>query len=240
MKVKFLGTSHGVPMPGRYYQSIMIETKNGAYIIDAGAPVMDILINDGYDLTKIKGVFVTHRHGDHLNGLNDLISLATWYYTDMSYEVYLPDLISFIATKNYAEFLNPGNTPDRIKYNLVEEGEFFDNGDIKITAIKTEHLDSSYAFLSEGEGKKVFVTGDMHYTLKDFPNMLFETEVDLLITECAHFDPEMLVEKLKNVKAKLGAIVHVFPVVKYDRLKELSNEIPFDVAYPYDGDEIVL
>ncbi len=240
MKVKFLGTSHGVPMPGRYYQSMMIETKKGAYIIDAGAPVMDILINEGYDLTKVKGVFVTHRHGDHTNGLNDLISLATWYYTDMSYEVYLPDLVSFIATKNYAEFLNPGNNPARITYNVIKEGEIFDNGDIKITAIRTEHIDPSFAFLIEGEDKKIVVTGDLHYTLKDFPQMLFETEVDLLISECAHFEPEALVEKLKNAKAKMGAVVHVFPVVKYDILKELSGEIPFDMVFPYDGDEIVL
>jgi len=238
MKVKFLGTSHGVPMPGRYYQSIMIETKKGAYIIDAGAPVMDILINDGYDLTNLKGVFITHRHGDHLNGLNDLISLATWYYKDMRYDVYFPDLLSFVATKNYAEFLNPGKNPEYITYNLIGEGKFFDNGDVKITAIKTEHMDPSYAFLIEGEGKKVFVTGDMHQTLRDFPQMLNDTEVDLLISECAHFPAEALVEKLKETKARKGAVVHVYPTEKYDELREHLRDIPFELIFPYDGDII--
>ena len=52
---------------------------------------MDILINEGQDLGKIKAVFVTHMHSDHMNGLTDMIGLATWYYEDMSCEVYLPE-----------------------------------------------------------------------------------------------------------------------------------------------------
>lgn len=38
MKTKFLGTSHGAPLPGRHCQSILIETNAGAYLFDAGAP----------------------------------------------------------------------------------------------------------------------------------------------------------------------------------------------------------
>ena len=62
MKIKFLGTSHGVPLPERHYQSILIETDNGDYLFDAGAPVMECWIKEGYDLTKLKSVFVTHVH----------------------------------------------------------------------------------------------------------------------------------------------------------------------------------
>ena len=38
MKIKFLGTSHGVPMPGRYYQSFLIEAGENAYLVDAELP----------------------------------------------------------------------------------------------------------------------------------------------------------------------------------------------------------
>ena len=70
MKIHFLGTSYGAPTAERHCQSILIETTDdSAYLVDVGAPVIDILVKQGYDLAKIKGIFITHRHGDHMNGL---------------------------------------------------------------------------------------------------------------------------------------------------------------------------
>ena len=40
MKFKFIGTSHGWPLPGRNCQSFLLETDNGSYLIDMGAPVI--------------------------------------------------------------------------------------------------------------------------------------------------------------------------------------------------------
>ncbi|MBQ4607246.1 MAG: MBL fold metallo-hydrolase, partial [Clostridia bacterium] len=58
----------------------LLEADSGeAYLVDAGAPVLDILVNAGYDLTKLKAVFITHLHGDHMNGLHDIINLAAYY-----------------------------------------------------------------------------------------------------------------------------------------------------------------
>ena len=55
MKIRFLGTSFGAPAVGRHQQSILLETESGnAYLVDAGAPVLDILVNTGYDLKKSK------------------------------------------------------------------------------------------------------------------------------------------------------------------------------------------
>ena len=47
----------------------LIETAKGGYIIDAGAPVMDCLLRRGFEPEKLKAVFITHMHGDHVNGL---------------------------------------------------------------------------------------------------------------------------------------------------------------------------
>ena len=61
INIRFLGTSFGAPTIGRHQQSILAEMDNGdAYLIDAGAPILDILVNDGYDLTKIRGNYSGH------------------------------------------------------------------------------------------------------------------------------------------------------------------------------------
>lgn len=244
MKIKFLGTSHGVPMPGRYYQSFLVEVGENAYLVDAGAPVMDILINEGYDLTKIKAVFITHMHADHMNGLLDMISLATWYYKDMSFEVYLPEQRGIDAIREYLKMPLNGQTTDRVGYHLIEEGVCFDDGALKVTAVHTEHMAAStniaFGFLLEAEGRKLYVSGDLNGSLRDFPPAELKETVNSLIVECAHFPAERLMEKLQEVNAEKVMVVHVFPLDKYDILKEGLKDAPFEAIYPNDGDEYII
>ena len=241
MKIKFLGTSHGVPMPGRYYQSFLIEAGENAYLVDAGAPVMDILINEGYDLEKIKAVFVTHLHADHMNGLADMIGLATWYYEEMNFAVYLPEQRGIDAIIEDCKMPLNGETTDRISYHLIEEGVCFDDGVLKVTAVHTEHMATTtniaFGFLLEAAGRKLYVSGDLSSSLRDFPSVVLKEDVDALVVECAHFPAARLMEKLQDVTAKKVMIVHVFPVEKYDTLKEGLKDAAFEAIYPNDGEE---
>lgn len=244
MKIRFLGTSHGVPMPGRYYQSMLIETDKGSYLVDAGAPVMDILINENYDLTKIKAVFVTHLHGDHMLGLVDMVNLATWYYKEMSFEVYLPEQRGIDAIKSFVSMLLYGQDTDRVVYHVIEKKTFFDDGNLKVTAVPTDHMSATtniaYGFIVKADGKRLYVTGDMHGSLKDFPAELLSEPFDALVSECAHFPVEKLLENLDGVNVKKAIVVHVFPTDKYDVLKQYREEAPFEVLLPDDGDVIEL
>lgn len=245
MKVKFLGTSHGVPMPGRYCQSILIEIGEAAYVIDSGAPVMDILINEGYDLTKIKGIFITHMHGDHLNGLPDIITLASWYYKNMSFDVFLPEQRGIDVIKDYCSMRLYSNADvDRIRYHLFKDGLVYEDENVKINAFSTDHMeatsDISYGFLVEADGKKTYITGDLHSTLKDFREFLYDEEIDLLITECAHFSAGSLCQKLKKCKAKKTAVIHVFPKDQYEKLAKLEVGLTCKMLYPNDGEEFIL
>ena len=54
MKVTFLGTSDGVPRPGHFCTSTMIEVGSAIYLIDAGAPVIDLLLKLGKNPNNIK------------------------------------------------------------------------------------------------------------------------------------------------------------------------------------------
>ena len=69
MKITFLGTSHGVPAADRYCACTMLEVNGATYFIDAGAPLIDILLRRGTDLNTIRALFTTHLHGDHVNGV---------------------------------------------------------------------------------------------------------------------------------------------------------------------------
>ncbi|MBO7218263.1 MAG: MBL fold metallo-hydrolase, partial [Clostridia bacterium] len=69
MRLIFVGTSHGIPESDRFCTSIFLEVGENVYIIDAGAPVSQMLLRYGFTHDAVKGVFITHLHGDHFDGI---------------------------------------------------------------------------------------------------------------------------------------------------------------------------
>lgn len=240
MKIKFLGTSFGAPSIGRHQQSILLETDRGnSYLFDAGAPVLDILVNENYDLTKIKAVFLSHMHGDHINGIFDIIYLSQYF--QMKYDILLPDAKGMEFLKSYMKLQHMENC-DLISFKEIKESVFFNDGDIKVSAVSTNHIDkakgNSYGFIIEADGKKTYISGDLHSSLNDFPKFSEDESIELAIVECAHFSPESLFRKLEGVKINRVAVVHVMPPEKYEDLRFCIKTLTRKIILPADGDII--
>lgn len=76
MKITFLGTSHGVPEVNRFCTSVLLESGGKHYLIDAGAPISDLLIRNKVAFKDISAIFITHLHGDHVDGLVQFADLS--------------------------------------------------------------------------------------------------------------------------------------------------------------------
>ncbi len=239
MDLHFLGTSHGVPSADRYCQSILAQTAQGGILIDAGAPVMDLLLRMDYPLTSLRTVLLTHLHGDHTNGLLSLMDLSAWYFQTMSYDVWLPEeQILAPLEKLLSIVVDDTSYPtDRIRTHIVSEGVLQDDG-VRITAFPTGHMRRhdrpAYGYLLEEDGKRVYISGDLAGGEADLPAFLTQEPVDLLVCECAHFPAQVLLERLEHVHAARIAVVHVYPLEKYDLLHAARPELLF----PADGDVI--
>ncbi len=241
MKIEFLGTSHGVPSADRYCQSMLAEVGDRAYLIDAGAPVADLLTRRGIDFARIKGVFITHMHGDHVNGLVHFLNLSTWYYKNVDLDVYLPDPRGVEQYTALLQLLHHREIDlGRIRLHAYSAGEVFDDGVLSVKAIPTAHLENgmAYGFLLRGEGHSVRITGDMQKSLEDFPRWDPREKVELLITECAHCSPEVLLERIAAYPAPRTAVTHVWPLHKYDALAAGAGDL--HLSFPRDGDVYIL
>ncbi|MBR6719312.1 MAG: ribonuclease Z [Clostridia bacterium] len=243
MKIKFYGTSHGGPEMGRECQCIFVDTEKGGYFFDMGVLASPKLKNDGYDVSRVKGIFITHLDRDHIAGLLDFILISTIRHKDMNFTVNLPEKRGFDAIKSYIEIMNEPFEEERIRYSVFTEGEIFDDGNLKVTAVKTEHLDEpkkSYGFLVEAEGKRIYITGDIHHTLEDFPNIAKEA-LDALITEGAHFEVDALFEKLEECLADKIMIIHTNrQAEKYPAFEKGKSRIKGELILPIDGDEFII
>ena len=70
----FLGTCSGTePMPGRHHSSVVFEINGTYYWFDAGESCSHTAYTSGIDVTRIRAIFISHMHIDHVGGLANLI-----------------------------------------------------------------------------------------------------------------------------------------------------------------------
>lgn len=245
MKITFLGTSHGVPAADRYCSSAMLEVNGSVYIIDAGAPTIDLLIRRGVNLDMVKAVFTTHLHGDHIFGVIQMASLFNWYFKTTDADFYLTEQAGVDAVKNVIETVdNP--LCERVRLKLMAESTVYEDGNIRVTPYPTRHLAHvdrpAYSYVIEAEGKKVLFSGDLSGRLEkqDFPAYVLKNEVDLMICEMAHFGVEHVSPYLEKCRAKELLFNHVFPLHKLDEINALNGKYSYPIRTVNDGDEIEL
>lgn len=245
MKITFLGTSHGVPAADRHCSSTLIEVNGSFYLIDAGAPVSDLLIQRGVDLNAVRAVFTTHLHGDHMYGVIQLASLFNWFFKGADADFYLTEQKGIDAIDRLIEVAD-GKLCDRVRLKLMTEATVYEDGNIRVTPYPTQHLAGegrpAYSYLVEAEGKKIFFSGDLSHQLKekDFPGYVMENEVDLMICEMAHFRIETVRPYLEKCRAKELAFNHISQLNSIEEINALSGQYGYVVRTVDDGEEILM
>lgn len=240
MKIRFLGTSHGIAEKNQFCSSALISIGDKHYVIDAGAPLMTLLKNHDVAYEDVQGIFITHTHSDHFMGLVEFTYQINQFpcFEQVKIPVFVPDAQKykdmFLFLFGKAEF------GGRLDYQVYADGLIFDDGTLKITAIPVCHCPNAHAFMLEAEGKRVFFTGDMRADLTDYPQAIVEQESDLVVIEGAHFtlDKDSVVDILRRSKCKKMLVNHC----NFDRntqqvLANFHQKIHgvFAIDYAYDN-----
>lgn len=251
MKLIFLGTGHGVPETDRHCSSALLCVGGQNYMIDAGAPVADLLIRHGIPYGTLRAVFITHRHADHVLGLTHLLNLSSWKFTDTDYDVYLPeqgiaDAMRALLLATEAKFHD-----DRLRMHAYAAGQVFEDENIRVTAIPTNHMNGSYpsyAFVidaksGEDAGKRIVFTGDLHHTdAADFPAPAKEEASDAVVSELVHFGIPAAMGHWSACRTRQLFVTHYSQMYsdaggrKEELLSALAS-LPFDARITHDGEE---
>lgn len=253
MKITFLGTSHGITEKNQFCSSALISTGGNHYLIDAGAPVLTLLKNHDIPLADVAGVFITHSHHDHYLGLVTLTQQINEFrqFSGVGFPVYVPDEEDYhrmfhflfgdptftgrLAYRVYGGMTDPLADRDRRISAVI-----FDDGNLKVTAIPVDHYKNAHAFLLESEGKRVVFTGDLAADMPDYPTVITETDVDVVVTEGAHTKlnkPEVMA-LLKSSRTKTLVISHRYDQFNTDEmLAELTEytKDAFKTMVAFDG-----
>ncbi len=78
MEIQFLGTSSGTPTRTRNVAGLALRPPESGhwYLVDCGEGTQHRILHTTFSLHSLRGIFITHIHGDHCYGLPGLLASA--------------------------------------------------------------------------------------------------------------------------------------------------------------------
>ena len=252
LNLTFLGTCSGTePMPNRHHSSVVLEVNDRYYWFDAGENCTHKAYTSGIDVSRVRAVFISHMHIDHIGGLANLlytIKKAAWFtkvphINDNSYDVFVPDSRKFQAVKDISE---ASRGVDIIEHE-IRDGVIFEDENIRVSALHNRHLNESgengwhsYSFLIEAEGKRIVFSGDVGFPEDLDPYMA--DKCDVLIMETGHHSVSDVCSyaNLRNVK-KLLFTHHGREILRdIETAEKLVASQHVDAKICNDGDTVLI
>lgn len=254
MKLIVLGAGHGVPEIDRHCSSFLLCVGTSNYMIDAGAPVSDLLVRRGIPLTSVRAVFFTHRHADHTFGFARMLDLCNWHYVDAQFDAYLTEQSAVDAMKAMIYSATDNFHEERLRLHTFSAGKVYEDENIAVTAVPTNHMNGrhpSYAFVVDAKsgedcGKRIVFTGDLHHKdAADFPLPAKTEPSTAIVSELVHFPVDAAMEQWKDCPTGRLFVTHYANrfVVNPDERTALDARLA-DLPFPWhlcrDGEEFDL
>lgn len=144
MKINFLGTGSAFAHKQKN-NSALLEFNNTNLLLDCGYTVPASFESIYYDLSKLHNVFITHLHGDHINGLEEL-GFKTYFFEMNKPNIYihkslLDDLKAYLRITMNRTGLN---VEDIFEFIPVDNHFFINN--FKFSLIKVKHVPGKNCF----------------------------------------------------------------------------------------------
>ena len=232
MKLITCGTSCGFPKKNRFTSCEFLLAGDSLYVIDAGAPVADLIVRTPMPAKRLRAVFITHPHGDHIGSLPAFVDLLNGYYTLGDVQFFLPNQ----ACVDYAKFLTQTVHGERIndtfRFSVYGDGVIYQDENITVSAVPNEHCENSYSLIFQAEGKTLLLSGDLRKDYQDLPACATDGSVDFILLECAHQSYQTVKERLPALRAKQIKLNHLGRQIPEEALSDLLTPLAPALACP--------
>lgn len=157
MRVTFLGTSGSTPTKARNLPSVAISYEGDLLLFDCGEGTQRQMMTYSINMSKIRAIFLTHMHGDHIIGIAGLIRTLALNKRATPLYIYIPKGQER-AVKSLIEFDN-AIINFKIVIMPIKSGVIFKAERYTVRAFRLAHTIETYG-LSFVENDKVHFIED--------------------------------------------------------------------------------
>ncbi|MEM4633529.1 MAG: ribonuclease Z [Candidatus Anstonellaceae archaeon] len=144
-EVTFLGTASAVPTLKRNLPSIAVRHEGDLLLLDCGEGSQRQMMQFGISYMKLKAVFLSHLHTDHILGLFGLLETMALANRQDKLCIYGPKGTKHLfQKKGFAEVVE------------IEDGFSCDFGKFEVKAFANMHCKGSFGFIVEEKPKRRF------------------------------------------------------------------------------------
>lgn len=147
MDLQFLGTSSGVPTKARNVSATAVIEASGKswYLVDCGEGTQHQLLHTPLSMRDLRGIFITHVHGDHCYGLPGLLASAGMSGRSEPLELIMPLALHEWLRMSLA--VSQTYLPFELHLLAVETLQDWRSAQVAVTTVELSHRVPSYGFV---------------------------------------------------------------------------------------------
>ncbi len=140
IKVTILGSASAKPTADRHPSAQIVNVDEQYFLVDAGEGVQQQMFRYGFNPLRLRGVFISHLHGDHVFGLFPLLSTLGLYGRQTPLKVYAPRPFGEILEAHLRYF--DSDLPYAVEWEEVDTTKHrivFENRSVEVWSIPLRH-----------------------------------------------------------------------------------------------------
>jgi ribonuclease Z len=145
LKIVFLGTSGSMPTPERSSSAIAVKMGRSVVLLDCGEGTQRQMIAAHIGFSRVKTIFVTHLHGDHVLGIPGLLQSMTLQKREEQLNIFGPKgILTFL--QGVSNSLGGPGFPVAV-HEINEPGIVFLEKKVKVEACRADHRLEAWSYI---------------------------------------------------------------------------------------------
>ncbi|MBU0278786.1 ribonuclease Z [Gemella sp. zg-1178] len=179
MKIHFLGTGAGVPSKYRNTQSMVfnfMQELKECWMIDCGEASQHKIMDTSIKPSKIKKIFISHLHGDHIFGLIGFLSSRSFLLNNDKSD------LTIFGPKGIEDFVNFNMkiSNSKLNYNITfieyqNEERIYQDDRVQVEIFPLVHTIQSYGFKIKFKNQKGSLKVDKLKECGIMPGSIYKT-----------------------------------------------------------------